>query len=203
MMDMNTTENVQSYFKDLEQVVSNISKDDIIKTIELIKKARENGKRIFIIGNGGSASTATHFACDLNKYTSVDNKKRFKAISLLDNVPLMTALVNDEGWDKVYSYQLENLMDDGDFLIAISVHGGTGQDKAGVWSQNLLRAVKLVQARGGKVISLIGFDGGELRKISDASIVVPINSTPQIEGFHLVITHMICSIIKDQLLIDE
>lgn len=203
MMDMNTTENVQSYFKDLEQVVSNISKDDIIKTVELIKKARENGKRIFIIGNGGSASTATHFACDLNKYTSVDDKKRFKAISLLDNVPLMTALVNDEGWDKVYSYQLENLMDDGDFLIAISVHGGTGQDKAGMWSQNLLRAVKLVQERGGKVISLIGFDGGELRKISDASIVVPINSTPQVEGFHLVITHMICSIIKDQLLVDE
>ena len=115
----------------------------------------------------------------------------------------MSALVNDEGWDKVYSYQLENFMNSGDVLIAVSVHGGSGEDKAGIWSQNLLRGVKFVKENDGKVISLVGFDGGELKKISDASILVPKNSTPQVEGFHLIITHMICSILKNRLTNDQ
>ena len=197
---MNTENSIQSYFKDLTEIINKISKDDIEKVINILDNARKEGRKVFIIGNGGSASTATHFACDLNKYTSVDGKKRFRAISLEDNVPLITALVNDEGWDNVYSYQLENLIDDGDCLVAISVHGGSGKDKAALWSQNLLKAVKMIQTRRGKVIGLVGFDGGVLKNVADACIVVPINSTPQVEGFHLVITHLICSLIRDQLL---
>lgn len=197
---MSTIDFIQSYFDDLKDIINKISKQDIDKAIQILDEARERGKRIFIIGNGGSASTATHFACDLNKYTSVEGKKRFRAISLEDNVPLMTALVNDEGWDNVYSYQLENLMDDGDCLVAVSVHGGSGKDKAALWSQNLLKAVKMVQSRGGKVVGLVGFDGGALREVADACIVVPINSTPQVEGFHLVLTHLVCSFIRERLL---
>jgi len=192
-------EEINQYFNDIDGILKKISKEEILKVINLLDKAREEGRKIFIIGNGGSASTATHFACDLNKYTSVENKKRFRAISLEDNIPLMTALVNDEGWDKVYSYQLENLMDDGDYLVAISVHGGSGEDKAGLWSQNLLRASKMIQAKGGKVIGLIGFDGGALKQIADACIVVPIESTPQVESFHLELTHLICSTIRQRL----
>ncbi|MGI0059615.1 MAG: D-sedoheptulose-7-phosphate isomerase, partial [Nitrosotalea sp.] len=112
-------------------------------------------------------------------------------------------LVNDEGWDSVYHYQLENLMDDGDHLIVVSVHGGSGKDHAAMWSQNLLRAAKYVQQRGGKVIGLVGFDGGALRNLADVCITVPINSTPQVEGFHLILTHMICSIIREKLSADE
>ena len=194
---------ISDYFLDVKKIIDDISIDDINKTIQILNEVRTNGKRIFVIGNGGSASTATHFACDLNKYVSVDGQKRFKAISLEDNAALMTALVNDEGWDKVYSYQLENMMDEGDFLIAISVHGGVGTDQAGLWSQNLLRAVDFVKQKGGKIIGLCGFDGGVLRKVADACITVPINSTPQVEGFHLVLTHMLCSIIKEQLLLNE
>jgi len=190
---------IENYLEDLEKIISQISKDDINKAIDLLNEARSNNKKIFVIGNGGSASSATHFACDLNKYTSVKNKKRFRAISLEDNVPLLTALVNDEGWDSVYSYQLENLMDEGDCLIAISVHGGSGKDHASLWSQNLLRAVKYVHQKNGKVLGLVGFDGGALKDVADACITVPINSTPQVEGFHLVLTHMMCSIIKDKL----
>jgi D-sedoheptulose 7-phosphate isomerase len=197
---MNNTVFIQDYFKDLSGIINGISKDDIDKVISMLDSARKEGKKLFIIGNGGSASTATHFACDLNKYTSVDNQKRFRAISLEDNIPLVTALVNDEGWNDVYSYQLENLMDDGDYIIAISVHGGTGKDKAAIWSQNLLKAVKLVQSRGGKAIGIVGFDGGVLKDIADACIVVPIDSTPQVEGFHLVLTHLICSSLRQQLL---
>lgn len=190
---------IKSYFVDLEKIIENISIDEIDLVIRTLNEAREKGKRIFVIGNGGSASTATHFACDLNKYTSVKNQKRFRAISLEDNIPLMTALVNDEGWENVYSYQLENLMDDGDYLVAISVHGGSGEDNAGIWSQNLLKAIKMVQDRGGKTIGFSGFDGGAMKDMVDASVVIPINSTPQVEGFHLVITHLICSLIKEKL----
>jgi D-sedoheptulose 7-phosphate isomerase len=197
---LNNASYIQDYFRDLSGIINKISKDDIGKVITMLDNARKEGKRVFIIGNGGSASTATHFACDLNKYTSVDGEKRFRAVSLEDNVPLLTALVNDEGWNDVYSYQLENLMDDGDYIIAISVHGGTGKDKAEIWSQNLLKAVKLVQSRGGKAIGIVGFDGGALKEVADACIVVPINSTPQVEGFHLVLTHLICSFIRQQLL---
>jgi len=188
---------VQNYIGDLSKIIDQISKDDIDKVLSLLEQARQDGKKIFIIGNGGSASTATHFACDLNKYTSVEGQKRFKAISLEDNIPLMTALVNDEGWDNVYTYQLENLMNEGDYIIAISVHGGSGKDKAGLWSQNLIKAIKFVQSRGGKAIGFAGFDGGLMKEITDACIVVPINSTPQVEGFHLVLTHLICSILKE------
>lgn len=190
---------IESYFKELFTIIEKISKKDIDNVIQLLDTARNEGKKIFVIGNGGSASTATHFACDLNKYTSVEGHRRFKAISLEDNVPLVTALVNDEGWNEVYSYQLENLMDDGDYVIAISVHGGTGKDKAAIWSQNLLKAIKMVQSRGGKAIGLVGFDGGVIKETADACIVVPVNSTPQVEGFHLVLTHLICSIVRDRL----
>ena len=196
---MKEINSITFYLKNLVGIINKISKQDIDKTIQLLETARREGRKIFVAGNGGSASTATHFACDLNKYTSVDGQKRFRAISLEDNVPLVTALVNDEGWNEVYSYQLENLMDDGDYLVAISVHGGTGKDKAALWSQNLLRAIKLVKSRGGKVIGLVGFDGGAIKEIADVCIVVPINSTPQVEGFHLVLTHMICSILRDRL----
>jgi len=194
-----TINEIDTYFRDLENIISKISKEDISQTMNLLNEARLNKKKIFVIGNGGSASTATHFACDLNKYTSAENNIRFRAISLVDNIPLVSALVNDEGWNEVYSYQLENLMDDGDYLVVISVHGGSGQDKAGLWSQNILSASKLVQKRGGKVIALVGFDGGAMRTIADSCITVPIDSTPQVEGFHLVLTHLICSIIKDNI----
>jgi|TARA_B100001750_G_C15515852_1_gene607116 D-sedoheptulose 7-phosphate isomerase len=200
---MNMFNEITDYFAEVKKIIEGISKEDINNAIQILNEARLAGKKIFIIGNGGSASTATHFACDLNKYTSVEGEKRFKALSLEDNIPLLTALVNDEGWDKVYSYQLENLMDDGDYLVVISVHGGAGKDKAGLWSQNLTLAAKMIHDRGGKVIGLVGFDGGAIKSLADACITVPINSTPHVEGFHLILTHMICSIIKDQLSTNE
>jgi D-sedoheptulose 7-phosphate isomerase len=196
---MNIMKELNHYLDEVKEIANTVSREDITKAINVLNDARKSNKKIFIIGNGGSASTATHFACDLNKYVSVDGKKRFKALSLEDNIPLLTALVNDEGWDSVYRYQLENLMDKGDCLVVISVHGGSGKDHASLWSQNLLQAAKLIQENGGKVIGLVGFDGGVMKKIADVCITVPINSTPQVEGFHLVLTHMICSIVKDRL----
>lgn len=84
-------------------------------------------------------------------------------------------------------------MEEGDIFIAISVHGGSGADEAGPWSQNLQVAAKFVKDNGGKVVGLAGFDGGVLKQIANACVVVPINSTPHVEGFHLVLTHLICA----------
>ncbi len=184
---------VKDYLLELEATAQCVSKEDILNVMALLYAAWTDGKQVFIAGNGGSASTATHFACDLAKFTAIDGKPRFKVYCLNDNIPLVSALTNDLGWDNVYYEQLRNLMNSGDVLVVISVHGGSGADKAGVWSQNLLKAAKFARDHGGKVIGLAGFDGGALKQIADACIVAPVNSTPQVEGFHVVLTHMLCA----------
>jgi D-sedoheptulose 7-phosphate isomerase len=188
---------IKDFLKGIKGITETISTSDIDNFIGILYDAWKAGRNVFIAGNGGSASTATHFASDLAKFTVVEGKPRFKAHSLVDNTPLVTAITNDLGWSEVYIEQLKSMMVPGDVFIAISVHGGAGSDKAGVWSQNLLKAAKYVKDNGGKVLSLVGFDGGVLRQISDASILVSINSTPHVEGFHVVLTHLVCARLKE------
>ena len=188
---------VAEYLAGVEAVARKISKSDIEAVIGVLYEAWKADRAVYVAGNGGSASTSTHFAADLNKYVSDDAPHRFRAFALVDNIPLMSALTNDNGWSDVYSYQLESFMKEGDVLVGISVHGGSGGDKAGPWSQNLLKAVKVAKEKKGKVVGLVGFDGGMLRKLADASIVVPADSTPQVEGFHVVLTHLIAARLKE------
>jgi D-sedoheptulose 7-phosphate isomerase len=190
---MKRDEFVDTYLEELESIIRCISREDIRRVIELLYKAWKEGRQVFLAGNGGSAPTATHFACDLAKFASVEGRKRFRAISLVDNVALVSALTNDLGWENVYMEQLKNLIREGDVFVAISVHGGSGADAAGLWSQNLLKAAKLVKENGGKVVGLTGFDGGALKNVADACIVVPLDSTPQVEGFHSILSHLICA----------
>jgi D-sedoheptulose 7-phosphate isomerase len=188
---------IKDFLEGVKRIVETISISDIESFINALYNAWKEERKVFIAGNGGSASTATHFASDLMKFASVEGKTRFKAYSLVDNTPLITALTNDLGWSEVYVEQLKNMMSPSDVFIAISVHGGSGMDRAGVWSQNLIKAARYVKDNGGKVLSLVGFDGGVLRQISDVSILVPVNSTPHVEGFHVVLTHMICARLKE------
>lgn len=153
--------------------------------IEHLKTARSEKKKVFICGNGGSAGTAVHMACDLFKIAGI------RAISLNDNVPLMTAIINDDGWENLYTEQLKRLYDNGDMIIAISVHGGSGKDKAGLWSQNLTKAIDYVKKNGGITMGFSGFDGGALKEMCDACVTVPVNSTPIVESFHIVLEHLI------------
>jgi D-sedoheptulose 7-phosphate isomerase len=187
---------IQDYLSEVGRLAKDISVAEIDKAIELLFEAWKNGSQVFTCGNGGSASTATHFACDLSKTTIIKDKKRFKAYCLNDNIPLMSAIINDEGFDNLFYEQLRNSFQKGDILICISVHGGAGKDKAGLWSQNLLKAMKYVQENGGRTIGLSGFDGGPMKEIADACIVVPINSTPHVESFHLVLEHLICGCLR-------
>jgi D-sedoheptulose 7-phosphate isomerase len=190
---------VSNYLEELTATIARVSQQDICSVMALLYQAWQEGKQVFVAGNGGSASTATHFTCDLSKYCNVEGKPRFKAICLNDNIPLVSALTNDLGWDKVYSEQLRNLLNKGDYLVVISVHGGSGADKAGIWSQNILLAARYVQENGGKVIGLSGFDGGAIKQVADACIVAPVNSTPQVEGFHVVLTHLLCAGLKQKI----
>ena len=178
------------YLDEVSEIVAGLDRGSIDRAIEILHTAWKNDNQVFVVGNGGSASTATHFACDLNKWVSDEADRKFRAFALVDNIPLVSALTNDNGWGDVYSEQLHNFFRKGDVLVAISVHGGSGSDRAGLWSQNLLKAVKYAKDNGGKVVGLAGFDGGVLKSAADACIIVPANSTPHVEGMHLVLTHL-------------
>jgi len=178
------------YLSEVSKIASDLNRGDIDRAISILYDAWKGDRQVFVIGNGGSASTATHFACDLNKWVSDEAERKFRAFALVDNIPLMSALTNDNGWGEVYAEQLRNFFRRGDVLVAISVHGGSGSDKAGPWSQNLLKAVKYVKDNGGRVVGLSGFDGGVLKTAADACVVVPAESTPHVEGMHAVLAHL-------------
>jgi len=190
---------IDNYLRDMRNIIGKLAVDDIDRAVGLLFETWQKEGQVFICGNGGSASTATHFACDLSKTTIVGDKKRFKAYCLNDNIPLMSALINDDGFDSLFYEQLKERFQSGDILICISVHGGAGKDRAGLWSQNLLKAMKYAQEMGGKTIGLSGFDGGPMKEIADACIVVPASSTPQVESFHLALEHLICSCLREKI----
>ena len=196
---MGNATSVNRFLREFSEIAKRFSERDIDKVIEILFDAWMNGNKIFIIGNGGSASTATHFACDLAKSTVVKGKKRFKVMSLTDNVPLLTALTNDEGFASIFVEQLKNLLDKDDVVIAISVHGGTGQERAGRWSQNLLAAIRYAKENSARTIGIAGFDGGVLRNIADACIVVPAYSTPYVESWHTALEHLISSCLREMI----
>jgi D-sedoheptulose 7-phosphate isomerase len=190
---------VRKFLAEFAGIAGRLSEADINSVIDILFEAWTKGRKIFIIGNGGSASTASHFACDLGKTTSVGAKKRFKVISLTDNVPLLTALTNDEGFASIFVEQLKNLLDQGDVVVAISVHGGTGRDKAAPWSQNLLAAIQYAKEKSARTIGLAGFDGGAFKEMTDACIVVPANSTPYVESWHAALEHLICNCLRERI----
>ncbi len=159
---------------------------------EILLDCYRSEGRIYTIGNGGSASTAQHFACDLAKYVIPSGQRPFDVRCLTDNISLYTAWANDAERADVFVNQLR-LLTAKDVVLAISVHGGTG------YSADLVRAVSYANEVGARTISLVGFDGGVLHRQSSCSILVPVESTPQTEAIHLVIEHLLMSLIKDEL----
>ena len=190
---MENREFIDKFMNETSEIIRNIDKEEINKFIEILFDAWKNGKKVITMGNGGSASTASHFTGDLSKTvanTSSDReiselKKGFKSICLNDNPACLTAWINDSGWEKAYSGLLNTLLDEGDVILLISVHGGSG------WSGNLVEAMELAKKRNAKILGLAGFDGGKMKEIADSCIVVPKDSTPQVEGFHCVLQHLI------------
>lgn len=194
---------VEDYFQALSSLIPGISRQDLRRAEDILFDAWKQETTVFLMGNGGSASTATHFACDLAKSALVEGKKPLKAVSLVDNIPLVSAWTNDNGFDSIFVEQLRPWLKAGDVLIAISVHGGSGKGMAGPWSQNLGRALALARERGSRVIGLSGFDGGLLKKMADVCLVVPAEkeplATPLVESFHSTLHHLLCYRLKQRI----
>lgn len=173
---------INNYFDHIGRLINNFNYKEIEDMINILEKARIEGKNIFILGNGGSATTANHFVCDFGKNAIQGNKKRFKIISLCDNLATITAYGNDLGYETIFEERLKNLMEDNDVVIALSASGN---------SKNVLHAANYVKARNGILISMTGNDGGKLKEISDLNINIESNTIEQIEDIHLMIEHII------------
>jgi len=180
-------EYIEGFLADVEKISREVSRDDIERVIQTLFVAWKENRQVFVMGNGGSASTATHLVSDLVK--TINDKpgaRGIRAMALVDNIPLASAITNDRGWENLYVSQLETFYQRGDVGIGISVHGGSGKDIGGQWSQNLLKGLQYIKDRGGRTIGLSGFDGGPMAKLVDAPLVVGADSTPLVEGFHVV-----------------
>lgn len=173
---------INNYFDHIGRLINNFNYKEIEDMINILEKARIEGKNIFILGNGGSATTANHFVWDFGKNAIQGNEKRFKIISLCDNLATITAYGNDLGYETIFEERLKNLMEDNDVVIALSASGN---------SKNVLHAADYVKARNGILISMTGNDGGKLKKISDLNINIESNTIEQIEDIHLMIEHII------------
>lgn len=184
----------------LSSLISADYSQRIDEVIDLLFDVWREERWVYIMGNGGSASTATHLSADLAKtICEKPGDKGIKTMPLFDNVPMISALINDWGWDDVYLRQLDTYYEKGGVGIGISVHGGSGGDKAGKWSQNLLKGLQYIKDRGGKTIGLVGFDGGAMKDLVDIAIVIPVNSTPLVESFHVVLQHLIVFGLKEKI----
>lgn len=192
---------IDNYIKEVQDIVRNINREEIDKFIEILFQAWKDNKKVITMGNGGSAGTASHFAADLMKTIANDSSMKeisstrgLKAICLNDNSSVLTAWINDSGWDNAYSGLLNTFLEEGDVILLISVHGGSG------WSGNLVEAMNFAKKRNAKILGLAGFDGGKMREMADVCIVVPKNSTPHTEGFHGVLQHMIVDRLRELVL---
>jgi D-sedoheptulose 7-phosphate isomerase len=180
---------IQNYITSLQQTMDKLSQPLIADVINVLQHARMQGSQVFIMGNGGSASTASHFVCDLAKNTRREGLPHFRAIGLADNMEIFSAYANDEGYENVFSQQLINLIQPGDVVIAISASGN---------SKNVLNAVEEAHKNGVTTIGFTGFDGGRLGQMVDLHIHVNSTIIEHVEDIHLMLEHMIVRTIKDQ-----
>jgi D-sedoheptulose 7-phosphate isomerase len=181
---------VDNYIDRLEGALSGLDRDLMTRLGETLLRAYRNDKQVFVIGNGGSSSTASHMAADLAKNTIGPHMKRFKVATLSENAAIVTALGNDLGYENIFYEQLVNVIRAGDVLIVVSASGN---------SPNVLKAIRYAQAQSAEVVGLLGFDGGEAAQLADIPIVVGSRDYGVVEDVHLVINHMLVEHFQQQL----
>src|SRR5437588_9549277 len=173
---------LEDHLEQVRAVLSEIPIDAVERVVEVILEAHDRRQHVYVLGNGGSASTATHFACDLSKATIVEGRARLRVTSLTDNMSLLTAWANDSSYEKVFAEQLCNLLNPGDVVIAISASGN---------SPNVLNAVAAARDREAVTVGLVGFGGGALMGAVDSAVHVESHSYGVVEDCHLVLEHAI------------
>ncbi len=179
----NASSFADAYIEHLTQILSNIDSKEIANFIDILLGARKRDATIFFMGNGGSAATASHFANDIGIGTNPPEKP-FRAISLTDNAAVITAISNDDGYENIFSKQLQTLMKNGDVVVAISASGN---------SENLLKAIKYAEQNGGITFGITAFDGGELKKITQHGIHISTGAKEYgpAEDAHMIIDHLV------------
>lgn len=173
---------VSNYLTAHMRLAQQLNVDAFQRGIDMVKAAFDSGKKIITCGNGGSASTASHYITDWNKMVNLATGKKFRGVSLCDNVGLITAYGNDLSYSDVFSGQIDALMDEGDLLVAVS---GSGN------SANILKAIKAARGAGGNILGVVGYDGGQMMPMCDHSVWVQSFDMQLCEDVHLMFGHMV------------
>lgn len=184
----------KAYAAELHELLKQLPFAEINTLIDQLHGARMKGRKTFILGNGGSATTASHFVCDLGKNTRVGGWPNFRVIGLSDNMALLSAYANDDGYETVFARQLDGLVEAGDLVITISTSGN---------SENVLQAVEYAADQGAFTVGMTGFDGGRLSGMVDLHIHIPSNTIEQVEDLHLMVEHLICKALRERAMSDS
>lgn len=191
-------EYINSYFTRDIQLINAVDQEKLAKIINFIEEVVRNKKTIFVAGNGGSAATGAHLVEDFQKLNLGKHpqakKERVKVICLTDNIPLMTAWANDEGFQYIFSEPLKNMGDAGDLIILIT---GSGN------SVNILEAAKAAKELNIKTVALLGFDGGQAKDLVDEYLIVPDSCYAYVEDLHMILIHLIANYFSDKLLAER
>jgi D-sedoheptulose 7-phosphate isomerase len=184
----------KDYLLAVQEVLAHLDHEVVDRMIDVIWRGYEEGRTLFVFGNGGSAALASHFACDIGKGTVAGRAKRLKTIALTDNVALITAWANDKAYEEIFSEQLESLAEKGDIALAIS---GSGN------SPNVIRGLEAGRRLGVQTLVLTGFAGGRAKTLADLCLIVPSDSMQHIEDAHLCATHAIFLAIRQRLMLNN
>ncbi|HXG20840.1 MAG TPA: SIS domain-containing protein [Methylomirabilota bacterium] len=174
----------QNYLRAFTLLLQRVDLDAVTRVVERLRRVRDEGATVYVAGNGGSAATASHWVNDLGKTTKRSGRAPLRVVGLSDNLPWLTALANDEGYERVFAGQLENFARPGDVLVVISASGN---------SLNLVRAVELARNRGLFTIGLLGFDGGVLRTMVNDYLWLPTEhgAYELVEDGHMLLCHVL------------
>ena len=180
---------IREYLDLVTQAIADLPEDKIEDVVDTLRAAHAEGRQVFLLGNGGSAATATHVAEDLQKGIKESSGKRFKVVSLTDSAPLICAWANDKGYDHIFAEQLDSFLEPGDVVVAMS---GSGN------SPNVIKAVERANEMGAVTIGWSGFAGGKLAQVAQKSIVVNSDSMQRIEDVHLILGHLVFVCLMNQ-----
>lgn len=181
---------IKSYLSDVQELLAEVSENEIRTIVDILKEAYESDRQVFLLGNGGSAATASHLACDLQKGIGGFYAKRFRVLAVTDSIPIITAWANDTDYSNVFARQVANFVNSKDVVIGIS---GSGN------SPNVVEAMKLANKKDAMTVGLAGYAGGKLAQTAKCCITIRSENMQQIEDVHLVLAHLIFTCLMKEL----
>ncbi len=179
---------INEYFEKIKKTIDNMDRNEIETFLKVLINAKNENKTIFIMGNGGSAATASHFVCDFAKGASYGKEKKFNFICLNDNIPIMMAYANDISYDDIFVEQLKNQFKKGDVVIGIS---GSGNSK------NVLKAIEYANDNNGITIGITGYNGGKLKQITNYSVNTNVDDMQISEDLHMILDHLCIRVLEN------